>query len=592
MAIPNLPAWTIAPNWKSGIVERLEWLTDVLGASNGNEQRRALRLSPRRSFEIVFNPVGQERAFFELSLHRQGGSEWLVPLWHDKGRLSATADEGDSVIAFDNRWREHTAGGWAILVNRDAFNYEIVEIEASDDGGLTLAEPLTKTWRKGSAIYPLRVARLDGESTVGALSARVGETTLLFLLSGENDYEAEIDTGLTYQGRAVIRNEPDRARTLDMNMVRKLYTRDGMFGRRYVADDAGRAFTSQVHNWLVRGREQHHINRKMLYALEGRRQSVWLPTFNDDVIVAREAGVNSMRLDIKKIGLEYLGGIGSGRDKILFRNQVVRIVGTEQPLADDEERLVLAEPLPSKLSPGASGSFLDAARMAQENVEITHHTDTDGTSEVTTVFQTFRDDRDPSGVIFNPIPFAIMSSEPCGTPIDNSACNPIFAGPFLTIIVGCERGPVSPNSIPGGWVYSLTYHRVYPPSGRYVSGSNIGETVREYGSPDEPIIGQPNLRGQTLVQEIPGAQLNTWYFYYPFPGEIYGGNIDFTLRLQYPAFSFDGVGDTCWYIYQWFDMPAPSPKNSLGWIGGLWPVDYALNIPNHTFGYEVPETEV
>ena len=61
MAIPDLPVWTIRPNWKGGILERLEWLTDVLASDTGVEQRRSVRPTPRRSFEITVNPTRNER---------------------------------------------------------------------------------------------------------------------------------------------------------------------------------------------------------------------------------------------------------------------------------------------------------------------------------------------------------------------------------------------------------------------------------------------------------------------------------------------------------------------------------------------------
>jgi hypothetical protein len=88
----ELPLWTIRPNWREGILERLSWLTDVLGGSWGTEQRRALRLSPRRQFEINFNPIDAARSYFELWLHRYGSIEFMVPLFHDRGRLSASID--------------------------------------------------------------------------------------------------------------------------------------------------------------------------------------------------------------------------------------------------------------------------------------------------------------------------------------------------------------------------------------------------------------------------------------------------------------------------------------------------------------------
>jgi hypothetical protein len=592
MAIPNIPVWSIAPNWKTAVTEHLEWLTDVLIGSNGNEQRRGLRLSPRRSFELTFNPIGRTRSFFELCLHRQGGIEWFLPLFHDKGRLSAQAVAGSSVLAFDNRWREFEAGGYAILLGRDAFSYEVVEIESVDDAGLTLADPLTRTWSRGMPVYPLRTARLDQESVVTALTRTVGEASLLWQLTGANDYAAEIDTGLEYEGRAVILNEPNRERGLDLSLARMLFRRDNETGRVHVRDDAGRAFTSQVHDWMVVGREPRHKLRSMLYALNGRQVSVWLPTFNADVVLSRPAVAGANRIVIQKIGLDYLGGIGSGRDHILLGGQVLRITGTEAPPSDDEEKLVLAAPLAGNRAVGASGSFLDAARMDQESVEITHHADSDGAMEASTAFRTFRDDRDPSGTIYLPIPASVMSSTPCGVPGDSSPCAPIFTGPFLSIFFRCyPYGPTVPNTRPAGWVYASKAEQVYPPLGRFVAGTGTNFEEHEYGTELDPIVQQGNLRGQTLVTSNFLMGNGAWHFFYPFYGEVYGDGINFEVQTQFPAGSkfTDPDGNQLEYCYQWFDMKNPSAWTGLGWIGSLWPTNYQFSIPNHTFGYEAEE---
>ncbi|ECV8069637.1 hypothetical protein ABQ22_25065, partial [Salmonella enterica subsp. enterica serovar Typhimurium] len=48
------PVFLPLPNWKDGVTERIEWQTDVMISESGAEQRRPIRLHPRRSFEATF----------------------------------------------------------------------------------------------------------------------------------------------------------------------------------------------------------------------------------------------------------------------------------------------------------------------------------------------------------------------------------------------------------------------------------------------------------------------------------------------------------------------------------------------------------
>lgn len=423
-----LPTWTIRPNWKQGVLERLEFLTEVLTSSSGVEQRRALRLSPRRSFEFTVNPVGPERSFLDLWLHRMTEQLCNVPLWHDKGRLSAPALVGATVLAFDNTFREHAVGGLAILY-ASAFDYEVVEIDEIDDGGLTLVEGTTKAWPKGTAIYPLREAWMRSDGTASALTSRVGEMQVLFSLEGMNDYTTEIDTGLVHEGRAVIRIAPNRASPFDLDFVRQSYESDSQTGRRYRADDAGRAFTISHYNWQARGREAHHNLRAMIYGFNGRQKSAWMPTFNDDMILARPAALAANNISIREIGYEYTGEVTSGRDRIFIGGEVLKISGTGAPLGAGEERLTLVGPTTAAHPAGRCGSFLDVARMDQDTVEIHHHTDSDGMCEATAAFRTFKDERVVDGPIYYPIPISEEALTLCGEPDDDGCLNVTpFAG--------------------------------------------------------------------------------------------------------------------------------------------------------------------
>lgn len=421
----ELPVWTIRPNWRGGVLERLEWLTDVIEGSDGTEQRRGLRLSPRRSFEATFNPIGPARSYFDLWLHRLGDSEMMLPLWHDAAKITAEIAAGAAVIPFDNTYREFVVGGMAVLVGETPHQFDVVTILAMDDNGITVdGAEITRPWPKGSVIHPLRRARIDEESMFAALSSRVGQATMRFDINQANDIADEgAWTGLEYLGLPVVTISPDRKQALDLSYVRKLFTLDNEHGLRDQVSDTDRAFTVQMHDWLARGRQEHAELRALLYRLQGRLQPVWLPTFNDDLILARPVAAAASALDIREIGYAYTGGIETGREHILIGGKTpAKINALGAPLAAGEERLVLSAPVGADFLAGHSAAFLDVCRLDQDSVEINHLTTSDGACTAKAAFRSFLNTRTAPEPIYYPIPATPQGVTACGDPEEDNAC--------------------------------------------------------------------------------------------------------------------------------------------------------------------------
>lgn len=411
---PTLPVWTVRPNWKGGVLERLEWLTNVLMSSTGAEQRRALRLSPRRSVEITINPTQNERTFVDLLLHKLGSNEWLFPLWFDKARLSVAAELGADRIDFDNTFREFTDGGLA-LIYKDAFTWEVISIAGQDDTGLDLALPLDGPWGKNVAVYPLRQARLQNETELRALSSRVGESVLLWTITEANDYPEEMPDAQTFEGMPVLTIAPNRSQDITVNHTRLAVDRDNQVGIPYRVDSAGRAFQVQSHSWMLVGRQAQAEFRSMLYWLRGRQRAVWLPSFNEDIVTSRASANASTNLDIQKIGIAYAGGVIPGRDVVRVNGIPARITALGAPQSPQEERLRIGAGLTAAVPAGRRGSFMSPARLNQDGIEILHHADTNGAAECSTTFKSFSNTRVASGTIYNPIPISAKTDERCGT---------------------------------------------------------------------------------------------------------------------------------------------------------------------------------
>ena len=441
MADIDLPVFSFNPNWRTGVTETLEWMTDVLRSPLGYEQRRSLRLTPRRFFQARFNPINNARSFMDLWMQRFADQEFLLPLWHDRAQLTAQATSGTARLTFDNTYREFETGGTALL-RIDEFTHEKVEIAAQDDTGLDLVSNLSATWAVGASVYPLRPAYLDQPSgQLASLTRTVGEIQLGFRCSRHNPYDAGAETLSVYSGYPVMVLEPNRAEDLNVEYERLSEDADFALGRLFRRDEAGRAFQTQFYNWQAVGRLQHHQLRQALYRLNGRQKAAWMPSFNRDIKLSRNITAASANVDIEKIGYTYLGGPVSGRNFVSILDdtgtrRVVQIASTGAPADPDvEERLVLSAVAGFNAAAGREASFLEVMRLDQDAVEIVHHTDSDGVCEVGAAFKAFRDGRTSTGLLVVPYDTweePLGGALPCGAPAVDEASDCYNADPVYT----------------------------------------------------------------------------------------------------------------------------------------------------------------
>jgi hypothetical protein len=188
----GIPIWSFRANWKSPVLERLSFLTDLLRAEEGAEQRRSLRETPRRTVEADFLLRGPERTFFDLFVNRFAGGDVMIPLYWDIVSLpEATIIGTTDRINFNNVQREFVPG-YAIIMGNDALTYEVVEIAGMDAEGIDLAAPTTRKWPRGATLMPLRRAFIDDLGTPSHVTAGIATATGRFLIREANPWWPEI----------------------------------------------------------------------------------------------------------------------------------------------------------------------------------------------------------------------------------------------------------------------------------------------------------------------------------------------------------------------------------------------------------------
>ena len=390
-------AWTFAPDWADGVLERLTWATDILQSESGVEQRRAIRLAPRREFEAPMLIEGRERQLLDLALFGWSARVWALPVWPDVQLLTSAVPAGVTTIACATSGRDFRAGGLAMLRGESAFASETVEVLTVDTGGLTLKRQTQQAWPAGSRLYPARSAQLAEQPGSTRLTDRLDRLDTRFLVVEPCDWPASMPATL-YRGWPVLEERPDESDDLTRSYQRLLLSLDNGAGMSLSTDTANRAFALLQHRWLLAGRTEQVAFRSLLYALNGRQHAVWVPSHADDLTLVATVTAVATTLDVAYVGYTRFAQARPGRRDLrieLFDGTVFhrRISGSTE-LSADVERLSLDSVLGVQVAPAqvARISWLTLCRLDSDSIEITHETDSDGVARSQAVFRAVRDE--------------------------------------------------------------------------------------------------------------------------------------------------------------------------------------------------------
>jgi hypothetical protein len=258
MALP----FPFQPDWTQPIVERLSWLTAIQTSRSGAEQREALRLTPRRSFDIPVQLVGQERSYFDVLLGTNGGGTWNVPIPHEEIGVGSVF-AGQTVFFINPSFRE-IGIGYKLLLRGSCFQAEIIEVTADRIGhdhdhagrvGLQVAT-LTPTFE---GVIPDKVQ-------TSRLTARVYTATVRFTALESTVWRPPMFGPAPVVGRGVppslviagktfpvLTQPPNAVNSLDYDYERMWSVVDNDTSIPVYIDKAARQFTSQKYEFFLVG---------------------------------------------------------------------------------------------------------------------------------------------------------------------------------------------------------------------------------------------------------------------------------------------------------------------------------------------------
>lgn len=387
--------WPLPADWARGVRESLEWMTAVQQSLDGSRDVEPQRECPRREFSIDYVADAKERRIIENAMFNWTGRIWTLPVFPEIELLAATLPATSTAIPMPGGTAglDFAAGGQVALW-RDINDYELVEVEAAgvEANQLLLARPTLRTWLAGTRVYPTRQARLQSAPQLARKNSQVVTFNATFDIDEPCDWPAVAPVA-TYLGIPVLEHRGDENEDPKAAYPRQLEVLDGSVGLVDVADITGYSWPTQSHAWRLYGRDERAAHRSMLYWLAGRAESLWLPTWTDDLQLVEAATSPGALLTIAWAGVtKFLGG-APGRRHIrieLYDGTVFyRRVEASEELDAQRERIALDPDLGQALAPEQVHliSWMALSAQASDRVEIQHLADSKGVADCAITFE-------------------------------------------------------------------------------------------------------------------------------------------------------------------------------------------------------------
>lgn len=366
------------------MMETLEWLTDIIRAKDGTEQRISVRRVARQGFQlsVLFNSQ-REQAKCESLLHKWQKRAFGLPVWTEWELHTTTINAGALSISVNTTNADFRNSGLAVIWKSET-EYEVINVGTVAAGSLTLTTPVANTFTGAKYIMPVRFVQMN--IPVTRKDAPDGYSIMEFGFAVTDNIELSgYSPNVSYKGLPVLSRatyvEDMQDKTSDGDIAISDYE-TGKF-LIYSDSDFNRNTQSHLFKYFTKAACWNH--RLFLHYLLGQLNCVWIPSFKKDMVVTQTIGSTETVFTIQNVGLSKYMGLNALRTHVVFifddNTVVCREITGFNEIDDDEETVSIDAALGDNVDGGrflgaeiAPGEclvcFLDKYRLADDSVEI------------------------------------------------------------------------------------------------------------------------------------------------------------------------------------------------------------------------------
>lgn len=306
VAFTRLVFFDIFP--EAGIQEVLGFLTEILMAKDGTEQRHALRRFPRQKFRVEFRQENTDMTRLLNLLNGRQGSVYGLPLWHESCVLSQAATALDTVLNVDSTaFRDFRNGGTAVVFTSREFN-DILTIDSFTGTTITLVNPLVNSYPAGTLVMPVRLATTGPRQSGSRWPRRLTRLAVEFIVEDIDVDLADTSGWGMLNGKVLVDDGNAIRGTVNEGIEASLVTLDPQIGVRKMFSFAPTGRYVSTKTWFAQGIEYLWEIRQLLHAFRGRQTSFYLPADRDNLNVTADIGTGVSLFVIDNASLSHVVG--------------------------------------------------------------------------------------------------------------------------------------------------------------------------------------------------------------------------------------------------------------------------------------------
>lgn len=224
LVMPERIDWSTQPEMS------IQYLTEVIEAFDGTEQRIALRDTPRVALSYMYSMTDEQQYLFDNKLATSSGS-MIVPMWPLQCQIARAVQAGDTSVVLV-AINAHVRASDTLLIS-EGDESEIVSVESVAGRVVTLDTLAKKTFSTNAVVIPARVAYPSDESNATSLLRGFDQHSITFDLDeAQIQKPTPVDDFEYLDSRPIFPFNPDWSNDITTKYSRLRETHDPLIGVR------------------------------------------------------------------------------------------------------------------------------------------------------------------------------------------------------------------------------------------------------------------------------------------------------------------------------------------------------------------------